>query len=445
MGSPSDALTVPAGMTASRVRYGVLGLACALAVLTYIHRVGFAAAGPDLKHELALDDVQFSRIMTLFMVAYALFEVPGGLLGDKLGVRHLLTILVLGWSIMTASVIAVLYLPAATIWPFLFLAASRFLFGMFQAGAFPSMSRMMTDWMPMRERATAQGWIWMSARAGGALSPFLVAPLVVYFGNWQLPLVLLAGLGLVWCVVFWPWFRDRPEDMWQVNTAELSLITSQRVPAARHGNVPWAAMFKSRSVWALCLMYGFGGTGASFFITLLPTYLKDFRGFDRDEIKWLTGLPLAGGIVACLAGGFLSDFILRRTGSRKWARRLQGAIGLTIAGLAMACTVFVRDIYALGALLCLCFFCNDLSMGPAWAACGDIGEKHAGTLGGAMNMMGNLMAACGAQAAGYFFQNNRPDLVFYLFGILFVLGSASWLLVDVHKPLVPHPAADGPL
>jgi nitrate/nitrite transporter NarK len=297
---------------------------------------------------------------------------------------------------------------------------------------------MMADWMPVQERATAQGLIWMSSRIGGALAPLLIVELIALQRNWTGPLVMAASLAIPVCIGFWGWFRNTPEEMSRVNDAEHALIVSGR--SARplgHGNVPWGKLLRSRSVWALCLMYGFGGTAATFFVTYLPTYLKDERHLSPDQTKWLTSLPLACGVGACVLGGVLSDWIIRRWGNRKWGRRLNGTVGAMVAGVAYLSIIWVREPWALGVLLCGIFFFNDLGMGPAWAACADIGRRYAGTLGGTMNMIGNLGGAAGNVIAGHFFakEHQQPAAVFAIFAACYWLGMICWLNVDVTRPI----------
>src|SRR5436309_7933805 len=191
----------------TRVRYQVLAAGCSVAEVAYIHRVGFATATTEIKSQLCLSSQDIGFLMTAFLLAYGGFEVPGGLLSDRFGVRHLLTILVLGWSLTTGGITLVAFLPglAAT---FYLLWIMRFLFGMFQAGGFPALSRMMTDWMTRQERASAQGLIWMSSRVGGALAPLLLGGLFYLF-NWQTAVWIVTGLGVLWCVLFWPWYRNQ--------------------------------------------------------------------------------------------------------------------------------------------------------------------------------------------------------------------------------------------
>jgi sugar phosphate permease len=425
----------------TQVRYHVLAAVCALALIAYIHRVGFAQGGTNLKRDLGLNDQEWGYVMAAFLLAYGAFEIPWGLLGDWLGARHLLTLVTLGWSIVTAGTALVMVLPNVTfvdyaLLQFAFLVGLRFLFGMFQAGAFPAISRVTADWIPMQERATAQGLVWMCSRVGGALAPFLIVWQINVLGGWESTFVTVSVLGLLWCAVFWPWFRNRPEEMPQVNAAERQRITAGRAAkSAGHGAVPWSKVLRSRSVWALCFMYGCGGFAANFFVTYLPSYLANQRQLLPDEVKVLTSLPLACGVVGCVLGGFLSDWIIRTTGNRKWGRRLNGTVGTIIAGLAYLFINWAQDTKTLAALLCVIFFCNDLAMGPAWASCADIGRRYAGTLGGAMNMVGNVAGAVAQGLAGNLFHRGHPELVFIIFGCTFFLGTLCWQGVDVTKPI----------
>lgn len=454
------------------VRYQVLAAACSLAVLTYIHRLSFARALPYLEKDLALSDEQATWLTAMFMLAYGIFEVPGGLIGDRWGVRHVLTLLVLGWSLTTGLTALVGFLPGVWMLPLIFLLVNRFLFGMFQAGAFPSLARMMADWMPVQERASAQGAIWMSTRLGGWVAPLLLGWLIVRCGNWQAPLWIVSSLGLFWCAAFWPWFRNRPEDMAQVNAAERARIAAGRAASliveamerrpdrdqiatgraarpAAHGRVPWDRFLRSRSVWALCLLYGCGGFASNFYVTLLPKYLQNQRHLTEAETSWLSSWPFACGLVSCLAGGLLSDWIIRKTGNRKWGRRLNGTVGMALGGLGWLALNQVKETWALAAVLCAIFFLNDLAMGPVWACCADIGERHAGTLGGAMNMIGSLFGALGNLTAGALFgkefvlrfldgQDYRfsgNSLLFMLYACAFWLAVLCWQCVDATKTL----------
>jgi ACS family glucarate transporter-like MFS transporter len=437
--------------SATRVRYAVLASACALAVITYIHRAGFQSNSPELLRDLGMDVRDLSAMTVAFMLAYGLFEVPWGRLGDRFGARDLLVVVVLGGSLMTAGAAAVVLLPGVYPVRIGFLLGLRFLVGMFQAGTFPVISRLMADWMPTTERGSAQGFIWMCSRAGGVLAPVLMVWLFHRLGNWRSPLVLGAGLGVLWCLAVWPWLRNRPEQMPRANAAERSLIAAgrgERSPVSHRG-APWGAMLRSSNVWALWWMYGFLGYSGNFFMYLFASYLQDYRHLDKDTSKWLTVIPFACGVVACISGGVMSDVIMKRSGDRRLGRRLVGICGLTLAGVTILISAWVEDVRWLGLVYGLTFLGNDLSMGPAWAAASDIGERHAGTLAGAMNMIASLMAALAAVVAGQLF--HAADLAakagdpaghrffmilpFVFFAASYFLGALCWLRVDVTETI----------
>jgi sugar phosphate permease len=426
----------------TRVRYAVLASLCAVSLITYVDRVGFATGAPYLKRDLGLNDEQMGYLLSTFFWAYGGFQILGGWLGDRLGSRHLLTILVLGWSLTTGALALVVYVPGFQA-QLAFLIALRFLFGVFQAGGFPVLSRINADWMPTTTRGMSQGLIWMSSRVGGALIPLALVPMFAAFGTWRTPFWMLAGVGIVWCAAFWPWFRDTPEEMPQVNWAEREIITAGRAARSEGAyRVPWAKLLSSRSAWCLCLAYGFGGFASNFYVGWLPTYLRDQRHLSDSDTKLLTSLPLAFGIAACISGGVLSDWIIRRTGSRSWGRRINGSIGMLVASAAIVATVWVESVPLLAFLLCLVFVANDLAMGPAWASCADIGERAAGTLGGAMNMMSNIAGAVSALVIGFLFKHGRPSWVFLIFACCYALAALCWLGVDASRPLAAEPSDD---
>jgi sugar phosphate permease len=355
----------------TRVRYQVLIALCVLGLVAYVQRVGFASTGVGLKADLRLSGEQWGVLMAVFLGAYAGFEIPWGLLGDRLGARHLLAVLVLSWSLLTAALALVGLAPAAI--TFAVLLVLRFLFGLFQAGCFPAISRALCDWLPSRERATGQGLLWMCCRAGGAVAPFLVLTHADGSPAWRESFVLLGAMGVLWCAAFWPWFRDRPEQMTQVNAAEAALRRAgQRSHGGGHALAGLAALLGSRSAWALCLMYGFGVFCLAFFLTVLPAYLHDQRKLSHREVRWLAGLPLACGVVACFLGGVISDWLIRRFGSRNWGRRINGVLGRTCAGLAVLGPAWVEEVWLLAFLLSAAYFFSDLAMGPAWACCASV-------------------------------------------------------------------------
>lgn len=164
--------------------------------------------------------------------------------------------------------------------------------------------------------------------------------------------------------------------------------------------------------------------------------MKDHRGFTEAATQGFCSLALACGLVSCCLGGVLSDWCIGWWGSKKWGRRLIGSIGLVCAGVCFLATIWVENAWLVGILFSAVFFFNDLSMGPAWAACADVGERHAGTISGAMNMTGSLFAAASMSFAGHMFDLHKDNLVFIVFACSYGVAALCWLGVNAAKPLL---------
>jgi sugar phosphate permease len=430
----------------THVRYQVLAFACVLAVATYLQRLGFFKACPEIMESLHFDSRHIGKLSAAFLIAYGLFQVPGGLLADRFGGRTVLTTLVFVWSLLIAAVSLTVFLPSESQFAlfgseymlptqFGFLIVVIFAFGAFQAGGFPVLGRIMADWMRLNERGLAQGTIWTISRLGGFIVPFAFTGLYRQSGSWAFPLVLFGSLGLLWCGFFWPWFRNRPEEKQSVNAVERASIAAGRaaVPSVR-STPPWSRMARSLSAWSLCLMYGCVGFSGNFFTSMLHTYLRQERNLSGIVEDWLAALPLGAGAVSCILGGLASDWIIRRSGNRRWGRRAVGLVGPALAAVAFFFVPRVSETWLLGVLLTVTFFGNDLIMGPAWASCADVGERFAGTLSGAMNMTGAFAGAGAMYLLGYLIQKQsgwyNPPLMFAIFSGSYALAALCWFGVD---------------
>src|SRR5439155_5112836 len=167
-------------------------------------------------------------------------------------------------------------------------------------------------------------------------------------------------------------------------------------------------------------------------------FFRQFR-LDPEDRAWVFGLTLRGGMVACVGGGLLSDRIINWTRSRKWGRRLSAMVGSIFAGLAFLLVPWVEGAWPLAMVFGAAFFCNDLTMGPAWAACADIGERYAGTLSGSMNMIGAFAGAGGMALAGLLLEAQEYEALFLIFACSYAGAALCWLAVDVTRPLAQRP------
>jgi MFS family permease len=531
----SQATTLPtATQTPTRVRYGVLGFACSLSMITYLDRVCFGKIATDfIQPEFGLSNTQTGMLFFAFAIAYAMFEVPTGWLGDMFGPRRTLIRIVLWWSTFTALT-GMIYPVAA--WPqfaFMAMVLVRFLFGVGEAGAYPNLARALHNWFPFTERGSAQGAVWMAGRLGGGITPYVVMALLVHVtlpdGNrvtyWRHTFWLFGLLGAVWCVAFWWWFRDRPDQKPGVNQAELDLIlTEENMPLASlprlgervggkwpsrpettvaikgpggitadledmeppipdpappleesvteepgsagpravselearpiqtdvhsYAGVPWLKLLTNLNLWTLCLMYFCGAYGWYFNITWLPKYLDKQLGVNAQTTGFLAygfmvGAPLLFGSIACLVGGLLTDLFIKRTGNRKWGRRLFGVIGHGVCAACYFAAIWAPNAWLFVLFIALAAFWNDMTMGSSWASCLDIGGRYSGIVSGCMNTIGNLGGAAAGIATGLILDlhaDNIPlgwQINFLTFGGVYVLAALLWLRFDSTKPVVP--------
>lgn len=424
--------------TPSRVRYWVIVFAVTLAVVTYIDRVAISFAAPFISHDLGLTKVQFGWAFTAFGWAYALFEIPGGYLGDWIGPRRVLTRIVVWWSVFTAA--------TGWAWSFSSLVVTRFLFGAGEAGCFPNLTKAFTTWLPPNERVRAQGITWLSARWGGAFTPLLVAVAMNWLGGgdpqrgWRPAFMLFGAIGLIWAVVFFFWYRDDPLKNPKLNKGERELLRESSKMAAGHGDVPWGLFLRSRQVWMLLWQYFALSWGWYFYVTWLPTYLKEGRHLELGASKWLAILPLFCGGLGNPASLIATKYVNRITRDIMKTRRIMACIGFAGASGFLTFSTVVDDALQAMIVIGVASFFNDLVMPHAWAAAMDVGGKHAGTLSGAMNMWGNIGGALSPLAIGYMLSwtNNNWNLTFYVSAAIYLTGIIFWLLLDPVTPLEPE-------
>jgi MFS transporter, ACS family, glucarate transporter len=413
------------GATPTHARYWVVVFAVTLAVIQYIDRVCISQAAPSITKDLSLSPRQMGWVFSAFTLAYALFEIPCGYLGDRIGPRKVLLRIVLWWSFFTAA--------TGWAWNWVSLALTRFLFGAGEAGCFPNLTKAFNRWLPSHERTRAQGIMWMSARWGGAAAPLLVF-LCLQYVSWRTAFLLFALLGLVWATFFFAWFRDNPREHPAVNEAEAALLPIEAAATGGHG--PWRQLVRSRTVWCLGGQYAALSYAWYFFVTWFPTYLLRERGLDMKQSALLAGTPLLFGGLGALTAGWLGPYLSRRWQSVRWARCGLGAAGLASAGGLLIGSTFVVNPYLAVATIALASFCTDLTLPGAWTACMDVGGRYVATLGGAMNMMGNLGGFLSPIVMGYIVElTGNWSLAFYVTTVVYLVGAVSWLCLDPVTPL----------
>jgi len=406
----------------------VVSLAVLLAMVTYLDRACISTLAPNIMRDLHLSTVQMSWIFSAFALAYACFEIPTAWWADRRGTRHVMTRIVVWWSAFTMA--------TAAAFSFTSMLMTRFLFGIGEAGAWPSVARTFSRWIPRSERGTVQGIFFSGAHLAGGLTPLLVVWLTQSLHlQWRTIFLLFGLTGLVWATVWYLWFRNDPSEHSQVNSEELKLIVADRMPdSGRHeGWAYWKRLFGHRNTLPLCLMY-FPNSFAFFFcITWLPTYLKEKHGLETLQLGLFAGLPLILSVVGDLFGGVTTDLVTRRFGLRA-GRCAVGAAAYTLAGGAMILAGFAHHPLLAATLIALAVAASMFVLGSAWSTCLDIGGNHAGVVSAAMNTSGALSSVISPLLVNwlrlYYGEWNIP---LYVMGGLFLMGAACWGFIDPRK------------
>jgi MFS family permease len=485
-------MTFSADKTPTRVRYGVLAFVCVLSMITYLDRAALPNVQDRMLDALGLATVDDLTIaFTAFNLAYALFEVPTGYLGDRFGPRMTLIRVVLWWSFFIALTALVGNLagvslfgsvtPALIIFSLPALVVIRFLFGVGEAGAYPNINKALHNWLPLRERGLGSGMVWMSARFMGGLTPLIMTLLLTRLHlHWRAMFLLFGLMGVVWCIGWAYWFRNRPEEKPEVNAAERALIAHDASTEEPHHGVPWQQILSNRSVWVLCLMYFCTNYGWYFSMNYLPAFMQNHYAVEKESFigSIYKGGPLLLGTAGCLFGGLLTDHYVRRTGDRRWGRRLYGIVGHLLTGLCMIVTIFIPTraeyAFAFALTIALAGFFNDMTMASSWASCQDVGGRYSAMISGCMNMIGNLGGALTTLMSGLIVrwqiqaaagrvgvteevlkkstemlplrlaaERDGWHINFALYAGFYLLAVVFWLMLDVTKPVIPVREARG--
>ncbi len=420
-----------------RVRHKVLYFAFSLALVTYLDRVCISAAAPFMMHDLSLSVMQMSFVFGAFTLAYSIFEIPSGWMGDVLGPHSVLTRIVSWWSAFT--------MLTAAARGYISLIAIRFLFGAGEAGAFPNISRAFSRWFPLAERGHANGVLFLGSRLGGALAPVLALLLIQHWG-WRTSFCAFGLLGIFWTAAWHRWFRNEPSEHPEVGPDELSWIRQDdgegskmgAGEAARSGTVtrdggrsiPWRKIIACRNLHSICAMYFAFGYGLYFYFTWLPTYLIKVLGFSALAGGFFAGLPFILAGMANVGGGWLTDRLTALFGLRI-ARSWLGSVSFAGSAALLLASTQIHGRIGKATLIALALASADLALSACWAVCLDVGKDYAGVITGFMNTFGNLGGFLGPLVVGFAVEHwNSWTIPFYIASGIYLVGALSWLAVD---------------
>ena len=416
----------------THTRHVVLAMIVGAYMITYMDRVNIASAVPVIQKDMGFSMITIGWIFASFRWGYAFFQIPGGWLGDRIGGRRALALVVVWWSIFTSL--------TAFAWNATSMGVFRFFFGMGEAGAFPIATRSLSRWMLPTERGFAQGVTHASSRLGAALTPALVVLMMLRFG-WRTPFFIFGLIGLGWAALWYWYYRDTPAEHPRISADERRRIEDAiGVRPAKAQAVPWRLILRSPSLWTLSLMYFCYGYSIDVYLDWFPKYLNEHRGFNLTQMGFYASLPLLAGAAGDLLGGSLSDYCAKRFGNLKAARRGVALAGFLLAAVFILPATFTGHSTASVLYSCVAVFGLEVTVGVSWAIPLDIGGDYAGSIASVMNTFGNLGSALSPVLLAYLVGMYGWNMPFLVCSSLCVGGAALALALNADRKIVWEPA-----
>jgi MFS family permease len=400
----------------------VLGLLCVMYMITYVDRVNISTAADSIKREFTLSNTQLGFLQSAFAYPYLLFQIFGGWVGDRFGPRRTLFLCGLIWA--SATILTGFAGGLTTLF------ACRLLVGIGEGATFPVATRAMQSWTAVGRRGFAQGLTHAFARLGNAVTPTIVAWLIVFI-SWRGSFIALGGSSLVW-VLIWVWyFRDTPVDHPAITPAELEMLPNHGAPARIvRPQVPWGALTKRMA--PVTIVYFCYGWTLWLYLTWLPSYFLHEYQYDLRKSALFTSAVFFAGVVGDYLGGEISDRILHATGDLQKARRNVVMFGFLGSFVCLVPVFLTHDLVLIIVSLGAAFFFAEIVIGPMWSIPMDIAGKFSGTAAGMMNTGSALAAILSPIAFGYIIdRSGNWQLPF--------VGSLAFLLIGAVLAPTMHP------
>lgn len=409
---------------------GVLALLCLMYFITYIDRVNVSTAADAFKAELGLSNVQVGFVFSAFAYPYLLFQVFGGWLSDRFGARRTLTVCALIWA---GATIATGFAGGLVS-----LVIARFFLGFGEGATFPTATRAMANWTAPEDRGWAQGLTHAFSRFGNTLTPPLVAWLIS-LTSWRGSFFVLGAGSFVWVAVWLIYFRDDPRAHPAITEAELTRLPPYGASKqARH--VPWGPLFKRMA--PVTIVYFCYGWTLWLFLSWIPSYFLHSYNMKLSSSALFAASVFAAGVIGDSLGGWVSDRLLRKTGSVTRARRDMVVLGLIGALCSMLPMLFIHDLTV--SVICLAsgFFFAELTIGPMWAIPMDIAPEYSGTASGIMNTGSALAAIVSPVIGGWMIdRTGNWDLPFLCSMVLMLAGAGLAFTMHPERRFVAPAAA----
>ncbi len=416
----------------SHIRWLLIFWIFLISAIAYLDRVNISIAGPAIAREFHLTNVQLGWVFSAFVLGYAIFQAPGGMLADKIGPRRTLGLGVLWWGVFTALITAVAPNVGGLIAT---LIAIRFLLGVGEAVVYPASNCIVAAWIPSAERGIANGIIFAGVGFGAGITPPIITSLMTHFG-WRSSFWASAVLGLLAGAVWYLIARDRPKQHPWISPSEIAWIEQGTGGVAMDAQVidrlPWNSILRNANVWAVTFSYFTYGYAAYIFFSWFFIYLSTVRKLNVRESSLYTMLPFLAMAIGSPLGGWISDRLTKRWGKRV-GRCLVAGVAIAISAVFIALGTTVDNARLASVVLAGGAGALYLSQSSFWSISADIGKSSAGSVSGFMNMGGQFGGALTASLTPAIANHFGWSASFLVAACLCGAGALAWL------PIRPEP------
>lgn len=376
----------------SKIRWRIYGLLLVVIALTFVDRFNMNVAAKYIQQEYTLRDVEIGSLLSAFVLGYALFQAPGGWLGDRLGARRMLTAAILWWSAFTALTAAAPELPLARwlgVTPSFWIV--RFLIGVGEGPALPNANKLLGQWMAVSERARGSSLFLVAVGIGGVCTPPAIAWIMTHWG-WRVSFIVCGALGIFVAALWHFHSAETPADHASVNEAEMRIIRENRPESRPAGRFPWRSLTSDFSFASLALANFFLGYVTYIFYTWFFLYLVNVRKFPVMAGSYWSTAPFLAMLLAAPLAGFFSDHSVKRLG-HPWGRRIPVLVSATASAALLVIGSRLEDPNHAVVTLAFAAGCNSVAAVSSWALPNDLSERHSGSLAGILNTSTNLGGA----------------------------------------------------
>jgi len=437
----------------TNVRWYVLALIAFASSSAYLTRYCISAANTTIQQDVGLDDKQMGLMMSVFSLGYFICQIPGGWLGTRFGTRFAFAFISAVWSLCNVM--------SAVSFSFLPMLGSRFLLGCFQAGLVPISAKVLRDWIPQPRRGMSSAAIGACMSLGGAFTMWFTGWLLKIDLHWRWIFASYALVGIAWSIVYYQFFRTKPNEHQRVNKSELDLIEEKLEKAEQPSTSNPSeknillAMLTSVSMWALCIQSFFRAAGYAFFVTWFFAFLEYVYGVTKAEAGFLNSLPLLAVVIGTSCGGAVVDYLWSLTKSKWLSRSGTAVFSLAMSALFTYLSVWTNNATQLSCMIALGALFSGLGSPAAWCASIDLGGKQTSLVIATMNMAGSVAGMVLPFLLGSWFMEIRKRAaeqieaggeqveqlsgdwiaVIYLHAGFYLIGAVCWLFVRPNRSL----------